>query len=638
MKKRLFSFLLFVSGFYMIHAQTLLQEIPAYKIQYGDMQDVDINVDGKLDLFIGGNDYAKAATNERVGLDGVSYYYQTLMLMWSDTQAKFYEAGSNFKNNSRPYSAFADFDGDNILDMVYANHGIVAAFPEDFGLYLGDGNGNFDKEAWTFDIASYEFFPRACAVADVNNDGKPDIIAMGYIGTYGTSDFKNCSAILINNGEYVGDMKFKVTNQALFANNAWSYPQIQVTDVNNDGYTDFVLTASDASDNAISDKTFTDIFLNKGATAPGEFQRMYLCEQMGGKPQYLGPVLVQDFSGNGYLDVFITGKNGTTSVSPMNLYLNNSNGTFTKSTQANFRADLRNENSTASQSKAYDWDGDGISDIIMSGYVSEAPATQTGLWWKNNGSAVFGAESRLPGASNSCMAFPDWNGDGVRDMMIIGKTTSTTYITQGGTNYFEAMITKGEAPANVKPSAPTNIQSVTKGNSVTLSWNAAVDDKTSSNSLSYEFYLKNSDGDVYNNCRSIIGGNLDGSRMVLALGNAFLNKTITLNNLPDDDYTWGVQAIDASYAGSVFATGSFTIDGLSAVTHTQDFNVNISINGQMLTVNAGVENAVVKIMDTAGKLIDMQSFSQTYSKELAKGIYIITVEQNGERKIQKAIL
>lgn len=638
MKKQLLSFLLLAVSLPLMIGQTLLTEIPAYKIQVGDIQDVDINADGKLDLFIGGNDYAKSAVNERVGLDGTSYYYQTIMLIWSKTQQEFYEAGTNFKSNSRPYPAFADMDGDNILDIVYSHHGVIAAFPDDYGLFIGDGNGNFDKEAWVFDLENYEFFPKASAIADFNMDGKPDVLAIGHAGTIGSSDFVNHSAILINNGEYVGDMKFKVTSQSLFANHSWSYPQIQILDFNNDGYPDFLLTARDASDNAINNGTFTDIFMNKGASAPGEFQRIFLCEQMGAIPQYLGPLLVQDFNGDGYLDVFITGKNANSSVSPMNLYLNNGSGTFSKSTQANFRADMRNENSTASQSKAFDWDGDGIPDIVMSGYVSEAPATQVGLWWKNDGEAGFGTEARIPGASNSCMAFPDWNGDGVRDMMIVGKTTSTTYITQGGSNYFEAMVTKGEAPMNQKPSAPANTNAVVSGNSVTLSWDAAVDDKTPSNSLSYEIYIKNSDGDVYNNCRSIIGGSDDGVRMVLALGNAFLNKSVKINNLPDDDYTWGVQAIDANYAGSVFATGSFKIDGSSAVSNPRELNVQFNMTNQVITIKTGVESATVRIMDITGKLLEKSIFSRSFSKELPKGMYLISVEHNGLKNIRKVII
>ncbi|GAB1416148.1 hypothetical protein MASR2M117_15540 [Paludibacter sp.] len=638
MKKQLLSLLLLVIGLPVVSGQTLLTEIPAYKIQFGDMQDVDVNADGKLDLFIGGNDFAKSEVNERIGLDGTSYYYQTIMLIWSKTQQEFYEAGTNFKSNSRPYATFADMDGDNVLDIVYSHHGVIAAFPDDYGVFIGDGNGNFDKEEWTFDNQNYEFFPKASAVADFNMDGKPDVLAIGHVGTPGSPDFVNHSAVLIHDGEYVGDLKFKVTNQDLFANHSWSYPQIQVLDFNNDGYPDFLLTARDASDNAINNGTFTDIFVNKGESAPGEFKRLFLCEQMEAVPQYLGPLLVQDFNGDGYLDIFITGKNANTSVSPMNLYLNNGNGTFSKSTQSNFRADMRNENSTASQSKAFDWDGDGIPDIIISGYVSEAPATQTGFWWKNDGQAAFGAESRLPGASNSCMAFPDWNGDGVRDMMIVGKTTSTTYITQGGSNYFEAMITKGEAPVNAKPSAPANINAVVGGNSVTLSWDAAVDDKTPSNSLSYEFFIMNSDGEVYNDCRSIIGGADDGSRMVLALGNAFLNKSIKINNLPDDDYTWGVQAIDASYAGSVFATGSFKIDGSSSVPQTRELDVKIAVHNHTLTLMTKAESATLTIMDATGKVLEKSNFTGKYSKEFQKGVYLLSVEQNGLRKIRKVMI
>ncbi|GHU67303.1 hypothetical protein FACS189413_01820 [Bacteroidia bacterium] len=624
-----------------LNAQTLLQEIPGYKFQYAEGLDVDVNADGKLDILIGGNDPERGAAYERTGLDGTSYYYRTLLLLWSNAQNKFIEGSTNFNTNSRPYHAFADFDGDNILDLVSCSHGSYAAFPEDWGLFIGDGNGNFNRDEMTFDDPSYEFFPRGCAVADVNLDGKPDIISVGYGGSYGTSNFVDFGAVLINDGKFVGDTKFKVTQRDLFASNAWSYPGLYVLDINNDGYPDFLLTASDASDNAIYDKSFFDIFVNKGVNAPGEFERIHICEQMGGSAQYLGPVLIQDFNGDGYLDIVVTGKTGSTSVSVLHYYVNQGDGSFQLDTQENLQSavckDIRNDASTDTQAKAFDWDGDGLPDILINAYVSAPPATQTGFWWKNQGQGVFAPESRLPGASNSCMMFPDWNGDGVRDMLTVGKTTSTTYITQGGNNYFEAMVTKGEAPLNAKPSAPTGLNSAVNGTGVRLSWDAATDDKTPSASLSYEYFIKNEDGEVYNNCRSIIGGALDGSRMVLALGNAFLSKSVTLSHFPEGDYTWGVQAIDACYEGSVFATGAFTIGG-SSIPQNNIPNVRISTENQILTIQSD-GNTHLKLMDLSGKILEEKQFNQTYSKQLPnKGVYLLELDTNGQRIVKKVII
>lgn len=625
-----------------ISAQTLLQEIPEYKFQYAEGLDVDVNADGKLDILIGGNVYpATDAAYERIGLDGKSYFYRTLLLLWNDAQNKFIEGATNFNSNSRPYFALGDFDGDNILDVVSCSHGAYAAFPDDWGLFIGDGNGNYNREEMTFDKSGYEFFPRGCAVADFNMDGKPDIVCVGYGGTFGTSNYVNFGAVLLNDGEFVGDTKFKVTGTELFENHGFAYPGLYILDINNDGYPDFLLTASDASDNAISDKSFFDVFMNKGVNGPGQFDRIHICEEMGGFAQYLGPVLIQDFTGDGYLDLVVTGKTGSSSVSVMHYYVNKGNGSFELNTQANLTdsicRDIRNDASVDTQAKAFDWNGDGFPDILINGYVSAKPSTQTGYWWKNNGAGNFNASSRLPGASNSCMMFPDWNGDGVRDMLTVGKTTSTTYITQGGSNYFEAMITKGEAPVNARPSAPVNLNASTDGNKVTLSWNAASDDKTPTASLSYEYYIKNNDNEIINNCRSIVGGTLDGSRMVLAPGNAFMAKSVTLNSLPEGNYTWGVQAIDACYEGSVFATGSFAIN-TSYLKPSESSGIKISVVNHKVKIETN-ENANLEVVDLAGRIIEKGSFEMSYTTNiLNKGIYLIVVDAKGKRTIEKIVI
>ncbi|MDR1682202.1 MAG: T9SS type A sorting domain-containing protein [Candidatus Symbiothrix sp.] len=639
--KKISIFCLLVAFTASISAQIVLQEIPDYKFQHANGLDVDVNADGKLDIFIGGNDFPQRSEYERIGSTGSPAYYRTLLLLWSKAQNEFIEGASNFLTNSRPYHAFADFDGDNILDLVSCSHGSYAAFPEDWGLFIGDGNGNFNREEITFDDSNYEFFPRAAVVTDVNLDGKPDIICVGYGGSYGTSSYVDFGGILINDGEFVGDTKFKVTGRNLFAPHAWSYPGLYVLDINNDGYPDFLITASDASDNAIADKSFFDVFVNKGANAPGEFERIHICETLQTPAQYLGPVLIQDFTGNGYLDIVVTGKTGSSSVSVMRHYTNNGDGSFELNTQTNLTdsicKDIRNESSTDTQAKAFDWDGDGLPDILINGYVSAKPSTQTGYWWKNNGEGNFSASQRLPGASNSCMMFPDWDGDGVRDMFTVGKTTSTTYLTQGGSNYFEGMVTKGEAPVNVKPSAPDGLNVAVNGNEVRLSWNVATDDKTPAASLSYEYYILNSEGEVINNCRSIIGGALDGSRMVLALGNAFLSKSVTLNHLPAGDYTWGVQAIDACYEASVFATGEFTV-GNTAISQTTVPNVKITSNNQTLTVKTKGQTTL-RLVDLSGKILEESQFNRSYSKALpGKGVFLVELNVSGQRIIKKIII
>ena len=79
--------------------------------------------------------------------------------------------------------------------------------------------------------------------------------------------------------------------------------------------------------------------------------------------------------------------------------------------------------------------------------------------------------------------------------------------------------------------------------------------------------MKDSEGNLVNDCLSFIGGSLDGVRKSQTVGNAGGNKSITFFPPKSDTYTWGVQTVNAAYHGSTFAVGdSFTFED-SGVSH-----------------------------------------------------------------------
>ena len=115
-----------------------------------------------------------------------------------------------------------------------------------------------------------------------------------------------------------------------------------------------------------------------------------------------------------------------------------------------------------------------------------------------------------------------------------------------------------------RPAAPTALKAQVEDNTVALSWTPAA---TAQKNVTYEYFIKDANGKIYNGATSFIGGDKDGVRKVLREGNAFMNTKLTLNNIPAGDYTWGVQTIAADLQGSTFATGTFTVtkqlDGIS---------------------------------------------------------------------------
>jgi hypothetical protein len=129
-----------------------------------------------------------------------------------------YSAGAG----SNPRSvAVADVNNDNKPDIVVAEY-----TTNSFGIFLNAGNGTFLNQA-TY-LISAGSNPRASVVADVNSDNKPDIVVADYSSNY-VSVFLNAG-----NGTFF--------NQTTYSTGAGSNPySVVVADVNNDNKPDIVV-------------------------------------------------------------------------------------------------------------------------------------------------------------------------------------------------------------------------------------------------------------------------------------------------------------------------------------------------------------------------------------------------------------
>jgi len=163
---------------------------------------------------------------------------------------------------------------------------------------------------------------------------------------------------------------------------------------------------------------------------------------------------------------------------------------------------------------------------------------------------------RIPGASEHGIFFFDLGVQGALNYALTGY--------QGDATFYDAprrtlSYTQNPYPQAARPNAPSALNRTVNGHSVTLSWTPAA---SSMKNVTYECYLKETTtGVIYNNALSFIGGDKDGIRKVLREGNAFMNTTIKLENLPDGTYEWGVQTINAALRGSTFAKGQDIVIG-----------------------------------------------------------------------------
>ncbi|HXO32734.1 MAG TPA: FG-GAP-like repeat-containing protein [Candidatus Acidoferrales bacterium] len=139
----------------------------------------DLNGDGKLDLATTIDQLGGKGQGIEVALGNGDGTFQT--------NPVFYASSLQNLSFNNPYPTFiqaADIDGDGKLDLVYTNssYGTV-------GVLFGSGNGLF------YDPVEYPSggYAWGLVVADVNQDGAPDVVTSG-------NDFSGLTVLLNNNG------------------------------------------------------------------------------------------------------------------------------------------------------------------------------------------------------------------------------------------------------------------------------------------------------------------------------------------------------------------------------------------------------------------------------------------------------
>ncbi len=294
----------------------------------------DVNGDGKQDLVVGNCSpdpgcLEKGSVSVLLG-SGDGTFQPPLV----------YDAGG-FGTNSL---ALADVNGDDKLDIVVANCGSgfnCSGFGV-VGVLLGNGEGTF-RPVMTYGTG--EGYAEAIAIADVNADGKPDLITANC--TFNCSQDGSVSALL---GQGDGTFQPAVIHQVFQPGiGAWS---LAIGDVNEDGKPDLVVGGICRS--APNCSNLVAVLLGNG---DGTFQ-WWSQIALDSHEARRSSVALGDINSDGKLDILVANLDSNT----VGVLLGNGDGTF----QAVVTYDCRFwGNGAASSVVVRDVNGDGKPDLLV---------------------------------------------------------------------------------------------------------------------------------------------------------------------------------------------------------------------------------------------------------------------------------
>ena len=340
------------------------------------------------------------ATQPNRSLEG--YSQNTLSFL----PAVAYDSGGNDARSV----VIADVNGDGKPDLVVANICLTSqaqlcstGFVNGaVSVLLGNGDGTF-RTAVTYD--SKGLYALAATVADVNGDGKPDIL----VANRGCQRFcgNGTVAVLLGNGD--GTFQPAVTYNS-GDGDAWS---VAVADVNSDGRLDLVVANNLSS--------AVGVLLGNG---DGTFQSAvsYPTGAQGGMW-----VAIADVNGDKKMDLLVAAASGAVGV-----LMGNGDGTFQPA------VDYAAGGSQAISVTVADVNGDGKPDLLVANYI---PGGSIGVLLGNGDGTFQPAVTYASGGNQpASIAVADVNSDGKLDMIVANLSFSVDVLLGNGDGTFQGAL------------------------------------------------------------------------------------------------------------------------------------------------------------------------------------------------------
>jgi len=272
----------------------------------------DVNGDGKPDLVV-----ANACDS--------SCTFGTVAVLLGNGDGTFQTAVNYSTGDFDAYSvALGDFNGDGLLDIAVANNNCPSGFncttaEGSVGILLGNGDGTF-QTAQVLDSAGRD--PDAIAVADLNGDGKLDLVVVNQCDGGNCNSSAHSIAVMLGNGD--GTFQAATT----FDSGGYIPSSVNVKDMDGDGNLDLVI-ANNCEDVSICQSGMLGILLGNG---DGSFQDPQRYVTFGSLSV---AATVADFNKDGGLDVAVADSCPNCGFGAVSIFLRNTTTTTLTSSPSN---------------------------------------------------------------------------------------------------------------------------------------------------------------------------------------------------------------------------------------------------------------------------------------------------------------
>jgi hypothetical protein len=435
-------------------------------------------------------------------------------------------------------AVWGDYNNDGYLDIMLSGSYSSGWISK---IYSNNTNGTFSEQTG---ISLTEAQYSCAAWGDYNNDGKLDILYSGSANPYAVTKLYR------NNGDSTFTEQTAMPFTGYLSSIDWG-------DYNSDGYLDVLTTGGDGSGNWV-----TRLYRNNGNNTFTEQTNTSLLNVQGSGKW-------GDYNNDGYLDIVLSGLDGISGYSVSSkIFKNNGDGTFTAQNDISIGGVYYGSLAWG------DYNNDGFLDLIVTGdpYWDQPKGSKI---YRNKGDGTFTEETgiSLQNASGTAVAWTDYDNDMDLDVLITGESNEVGF----------AKIYRNDGfVKNTAPIAPTNINEEVYGRSVRLSWDKSNDAATDQAGLSYNIYVGTSTDN--HAVWAPYADTTNGFRIVTKRG-AIQTNSLTINNLEGGTYYWSVQAIDAGFMGSEFASpSSFSIIHFNSISPIADQSLILGETGIALTV------------------------------------------------------